>query len=209
MLREGKTLTEATEQLARGWGMQARLLPVTDDRLRTILETDIGTLRFQEYFVKHRWQPAVRAIHLEGADSARLTPQVQEALARADAIILCPSNPFVSIGPMLRVAPLRDILRQSSAPVVAVSPIVGGQAVKGPAAAMFTDLGQTPSSLAVAQHYAAFLDAILIDQRDAHEAPAICALGLQVALTDTLMTDAPSRLHVADAALALAASLRK
>ncbi len=205
LLREGKTLTEATERLTRGWGVQARLLPVTDDKLRTFIETDQGRLGFQEYYVKHRWQPAVRAIHFAGADTARATPQVLEAIRQAEAIILCPSNPLISIGPILAVSPLREALRESQAPVVAVSPLVGGQAIKGPAAKIFAELGEEPSALAVARRYADFLDGFLLDEQDAHEAPAIEALGLRVALADTLMHDAPSRLRVADAALGLSA----
>jgi LPPG:FO 2-phospho-L-lactate transferase len=203
LLREGKTLTEATARVTQGWGVQARLLPVTDDYLRTLIETDEGTLRFQEYFVKHRWQPAVRAIHFAGVATARATPQVLKVIEGASAIILCPSNPLISIGPLLAVAPLREALQQARAPIVAVSPLVGGQAIKGPAAKIFAELGEEPSALAVAHRYADFLDGFLLDQQDAHETPAIEALGLQVALADTLMHDAPSRLRVADAALRL------
>ena len=207
LLREGKTLTEATARLTRGWGMQAQLLPVTDDYLRTMLETDIGPLKFQEYFVKHRWQPTIKAIHFAGADHARATPAVLDAIHRAQAIILCPSNPFVSIEPLLAATPLRQTLANLSAPIVAVSPIVGGKAIKGPAAKIFAELGQTASALAVAQRYCDFLDGFLLDERDAHEADAIAALGLRVATADTLMIDAAARLRVANAALELAAVL--
>ncbi len=212
-LREGKTLTEATAQLARGWGVRARLLPVTDDRLRTMIETDEGTLRFQEYFVKRGWQPALRGLRFEGAEQARATPQVMGALQQAEAILLCPSNPVVSIAPLLAVAPLHETLRAFKAsrtcPIVAVSPLVAGQALKGPAAKILAELGESPSALAVARRYADFLHGFLLDEKDAHEAEAIRALGIEVALADTIMTDPASRLRVADAALALAASLRR
>ncbi len=208
MLREGRSLTEATERLARGWGVAARLLPVTDDRLRTMIETDSGVLTFQEYFVRRQWQPAVRAVHFEGAKTARATPAVLDAIGSADAIIICPSNPFVSIEPLLRATPLRDAIQQATAPVIAVSPIVGGLAIKGPAAKIFAELGEAPSAYAVARRYAPFIDAFLLDQKDAREAPAIAALGLRVALADTLMVNATARRRVADATLGLVSLLR-
>jgi LPPG:FO 2-phospho-L-lactate transferase len=208
LLQQGETLTGAMERLAQGWAVQARLLPVTDDRLRTVIETGSGRLSFQEYFVKHQWQPEVRAIHFEGEESARATPQVLDAVSSADAIILCPSNPFVSIEPLLRAWPLSKALQEAAAPVVAVSPIVGGQAIKGPAAKIFRELGETPSAAAVARRYASFLDGFLLDSRDAAEAAEIEALGMRLEMADTLMEDAAGRGRVAAAALALAGSLR-
>jgi len=204
LLRNGHTLTEATARLTTGWGMQARLLPVTDDYLRTMLDTDIGRLKFQEYFVKHRCQPIIKAIHFAGAQQARATSAVLEAIRDAQAIIFCPSNPFVSIEPLLAVHPIRQALADSTAPIVAVSPIVGGKAIKGPAAKMFTELGETASALAVAKRYCDILDGFLLDERDTQEADAIAALSLQVATADTLMINATVRRQVADAALALA-----
>lgn len=204
LLRDGHTLTEATAHLTTGWGMQARLLPVTDDYLRTMLETDIGRLKFQEYFVKHRCQPIIKSIHFAGAEQARATPAVLEAIDDAEAIIFCPSNPFVSIEPLLAVQPIRQALADTNAPIVAVSPIVGGKAIKGPAAKMFTELGEPASALAVAKRYSGILDGFLLDERDTQEADAIAALGLQVATADTLMINATVRRQVADAALALA-----
>ncbi len=204
LLREGHTLTETTARLTKGWGMQARLLPVTDDYLRTMLDTDIGRLKFQEYFVKHRCQPIIKAIHFAGAEQAKATSAVLEAIREAQVIILCPSNPFVSIEPLLVVEPICQALADTSAPIVAVSPIVGGKAIKGPAAKMFAELGELPSAFAVAKRYADILDGFLLDERDTQEADAIAALGLQVATADTLMINATVRRQVADAALALA-----
>lgn len=208
-LREGKTLTEATKRLAKGWGMKARLLPVTDDYLRTMIETESGKLRFQEYFVKHRWQPAIRAIHFEGVEKASATVQVLGAISQAEAIILCPSNPFVSIEPLLAVKPMREVLQKAKVPLIAVSPIIGGKAIKGPAAKIFSELGQTPSAFAVAQRYQDILDGFLLDEQDAEQADTIADLGLHVAIADTLMIDAASRLRVADAVLELAARVGK
>lgn len=203
-LRAGHTLTEATAHLTKGWGMQARLLPVTDDYLRTMLDTDIGRLKFQEYFVKHRCQPVIKAIDFAGVERAQATSNVLEAIRDAEAIILCPSNPFVSIEPLLVVKPMRQALANANAPIVAVSPIVGGKAIKGPAAKMFAELGEIPSALAVAKRYTDILDGFLLDERDTQEAAAIAGLGLQVATADTLMINTTLRKQVADAALALA-----
>jgi len=207
LLLQGNTLTDVTAHLAKGWGVRARILPITNDLLRTRLDTNIGTLAFQEYFVKHRHQPTVHQIHFEGATQARLTAEVENALATATAILLCPSNPFVSIEPLLAVQPLRTLLRESAVPIVAVSPIVAGEAIKGPAAAMFRAFGVTPSATAVATRYADFLDGFILDVQDAHEQSAIESLGLQVAVTDTLMTDAAGRKRVAQVALTLCEEL--
>ncbi len=209
LLQQGVSLTTATDRIAKGWGVQARILPVTNDLLRTRLDTDIGNLAFQEYFVKHRHQPTVQHIYFNGAEQARLTTDVEHALATAPTIILCPSNPFVSIEPLLAVNPLRQLLfRDSAAPIVAVSPIIAGEAIKGPAAAMFRAFGDTASATNVAARYADFLDGFILDERDVHERSAIEALGLRVSVTDTLMTDAAARKRVAQVALGLATVLQ-
>lgn len=208
LLQQGQTLTTITARLAIGWGVQARILPVTNDFLRTRLDTDIGTLAFQEYFVKHRHQPTVQHIHFAGAEQAHLTSEVEQALSGASAIILCPSNPFVSIEPLLSVHPLRSLLRESTVPVVAVSPIVAGEAIKGPAADMFRAFGVTPSATAVAARYADFLDGFILDEQDADEQSAIEVLGLKVTVTDTLMTSAATRQRVAQVALNLCTALQ-
>ncbi|MCB0078557.1 MAG: 2-phospho-L-lactate transferase [Anaerolineales bacterium] len=203
LLRGGQRLTVATARLCEGWGVDATLLPVTDEPLRTVVETNDGLLDFQTYFVREQWQPVVRAIHFEGADSSRLTPEVEAALNNASIIVICPSNPMLSIAPLLAVPTLRQRLQQSKAPVVAVSPIVGGDAVKGPTAKLFRELGEAPTALNVARHYADFIDAFLLDERDDHERRRIEALGLRVATADTLMHSAADRRRVAEAALAL------
>lgn len=204
LLRQGGTLTEATAAVRQGWKAAATLLPVTNDRMRTVIETDRGPMAFQEYFVRHRWQPTVRAIHFDGADAARVTPEVRAAIEGAETIVLCPSNPFLSIDPILAIPPLRALLQQSTAPVVAVSPIVGGEALKGPAAKLFRERGEVPTPVAVARRYRDLLDGFLLDRRDAAQMPAVEALGLRVAAADTIMSDGPSRRRVAAAVLALA-----
>jgi len=201
LLRQGWRLTEVTAHLAARLGARARLLPVTDAPVRTRVLTDEGELAFQEYFVRRRWQPAVRAIRFAGAEEARPTPEVCSALASAEAVVIAPSNPFVSVEPILAVGDVRARLRALEAPVVAVTPIVGGEAIKGPAAKMCRELGEEPSALAVARRYADFIDAFVLDARDAALAPAVEALGLRVVVADTMMFDPESRRRVARAAL--------
>lgn len=174
-LREGESLTSVTEHLAARFGVNASILPMTDDLVRTVVESDAGTLAFQEYFVRDRCLPAVRALRYEGATAARLSPQVRGVLATPDlaGIIICPSNPWLSIEPILAVPGMREALRSSGAPIVAVTPIVGGRALKGPTAKIMTELGFAPAVETIAQHYAGLIDAMIIDVADARAAKAI------------------------------------
>ena len=164
-----------------------------------------GTLAFQDYFVRRAWQPVIHRVHFQGIEHARLSVEVQAALDHADLVVVCPSNPFVSIDPILSVADMRDQLRGQR--TVAVSPIIGGQAVKGPAAKMFRELGQEPTALAVAQHYADFLDGFVIDQADADQRADIERLNMRVLVTDTLMRDRADRARLARETLDLARSV--
>jgi LPPG:FO 2-phospho-L-lactate transferase len=167
MLRAGKTLSEATTELAEKFGIRVRVLPMSDDRVSTLLDTATGRLTFQEYFVRERHQVEVRAVHLEGAEHSRPAPGVIESIERAEAIVFAPSNPVTSMGPILAVPGIRDALRRATAPVVAVSPIVGGAAVSGPAGALMKMMGW-PSTLAgVATAYKDFLDILVADGADA------------------------------------------
>ncbi len=141
LLREGKSLTEATSIITRALNIRPTILPMTDDHFRTLVETDEGVLEFQDYFVRRQWQPVIKRIIFDGAETAQATPQVIDALENADAIIFCPSNPFVSIEPILALTPTPSPKQgEGRKPIVAVSPIVGGQALKGPAAKMFREL---------------------------------------------------------------------
>ncbi len=187
LLRRGLTLSQATAEIARALGVPATVLPATDDRLRTKIRTDGGVIDFQEFFVKHAASDTVREVIFDGADSASPAPGVLDAIASADAVVVSPSNPLVSIGPILAVPGLRDALRQTEARVVAVSPIVGGATVKGPAARMMRDQGSESSAAAVAGLYADFLNAFVIDNVDAVLASQIESLGLAVTVTDTIM----------------------
>ena len=201
LLREGASLTEVTGRIARAFGLRCRLLPMSDDRVRTVVTTDGGEISFQEYFVRRRQQDEVRALRFDGAEAARPAPGVLEAIAEADAVIVAPSNPLVSIGPVLAVPGVRRALVETKARVAAVSPIVGGRALKGPADKMLASLGHEVSATGVARLYADFLDVLVLDQQDAALAPEVAALGVRAAVTDTIMRDAASKRALAEATL--------
>ena len=200
-LRQGGTLSQATAQIARAFGLACRLLPMSDDRVRTIVDTDAGELSFQEYFVRRRWQDEVRSLRFAGVEEARPAPGVIDAIAEAEAVIIAPSNPLVSVGPILAVPGVRQALRDATGGVVAVSPIVGGRALKGPADRMLASLGHEPSAAGVARLYADFLDVLVLDREDETLAAEVETLGVRPAVTDTIMRDAASRQALAQATL--------
>ena len=188
MLRAGATLSEATASIARAFELELRILPVTDDRLRTVVETAAGeSLAFQEYFVRRRTEDEVRAVRFEGIGSVAPAPGVLDAIAAADAILIAPSNPVVSIGPILAVPGVRDAIASSAAPVAAISPIVGGKTIKGPADRMMASLGMAPSAVGVAGTYADILDVLVIDEEDRSLAAEIEAAGVRPLVTQTIM----------------------
>ena len=205
-LRAGTRLTEVTQRLAAALGVCAALLPMSDQPFRTYVHTDEGTLPFQDYFVRRRWQPVVQGFSWQGVDIARPTPEVMEALAWANLIVICPSNPFVSIGPILALPGVREAVAQRA--TVAVSPILGGQAVKGPAAKMFRELGIAPSATATAAHYGELLAGFVLDVTDAALEPDVRALGQAVCVVPTLMTDHATRSGLAREVLAFGARLQ-
>lgn len=202
-LASGETLTEVIGSIATKLGVVPHLLPVTDDDLRTKVTTDIGVLDFQRYFVEHRCAPAVHSILFEGADRARLNPAAIAALAspQLGAIIVCPSNPYLSIDPILAVPGLREAMRRCAAPVIAVSPIIGGRAIKGPTAKIMNELAIDTTSASIASHYGHLIDGLVIDSADARDVAGIAA-GVHV--TPTLMTDLQSRISLAREVLAFA-----
>ena len=202
LLRRGKTLTEATAELADALVVPVTVLPVTNDRLRTMIRTDDEMLEFQEYFVKRRTEGHAREIILEGVDEAAPSPGVIEAIREADGVIITPSNPLVSIGPPLAVAGVREALRETEARVAAVSPIVGGRALKGPADRMLRDQGLEASSVSIARLYEDFLDVLVIDEADEALAPEIEALGVDVVVTDTIMKSMAKKSALARTVLA-------
>lgn len=210
-LRSGRRGTEVALDLRRRLRVAATILPMTDARVRTIVRTDDGWLPFQDYFVRLGQAPEVREVRFEGIDSARPSPEVLEALARTRVIVVAPSNPFVSVGPILALPGLTDAIEQAragGAVVVGVSPIVGGRALKGPADRMLTSLGGEASALGVATHYGGLLDGFVIDDVDADQAPRIEALGPAVAVTDSIMRDDAARARLAAVTLEHASRLR-
>ncbi len=201
LLREGKTLSQATQAVIDAFGVRCRLLPMTDDRVRTIVTTDAGDISFQEYFVRRQQQDDVRALKFEGSDEAQPAPGVVDAISDADAVIIAPSNPLVSIGPILEVPGIREALVATKAKIAAVSPIIGGRALKGPADRMLVSLGHESSAVGVAKLYAGFLDVLVLDDEDAALAGEVEALGVTATVTNTIMRDAASRSALAQATL--------
>jgi LPPG:FO 2-phospho-L-lactate transferase len=200
-LRSGAALSEVTAELCAALEVVARIVPATDGRLRTIVRTASGSLEFQDYFVRRRARVAVRALDFAGARQAGPAPGVLAAIARARAVILCPSNPFISIGPILAVPGIRDGLCRTRAPVVAISPIVGGRALKGPAARMMKSMGHVASAAAVAKLYRDFLDVFVLDREDAGLAPAVEAMTIRTLVTNTIMSGVAQRKALARAVL--------
>jgi LPPG:FO 2-phospho-L-lactate transferase len=187
-MRRGHSLSEVTDQIRRALGVRTAILPMTDDYTPTQVVTDEGEMHFQEYFVRHRCEPRVRDIRFENIESALPAPGVERAIAEADAVILCPSNPFISIGPILRVPGMADALKQTDARVIAITPIIGGRALKGPAADMLRDLGHEVSARGVAGIYRDFIDLFVLDESDAALKPSIEELGVRVLETNTVMS---------------------
>jgi LPPG:FO 2-phospho-L-lactate transferase len=178
---------------------------MSDDPVRTVVLTETGDLAFQEYFVRLKCEPPVRGFRFEGCDAARPTPGVIESIREASAVVLCPSNPWVSIDPILAVPGIRAAL--ASRPAVAVSPIIGGETVKGPAAKMFRELGLEPSPLAVARHYGDLLDGLVLDTRDIGFEGPIVRLSLKTCVVDTLMSSLTDRVRLAQDVLHFVGSL--
>jgi LPPG:FO 2-phospho-L-lactate transferase len=200
-LRAGEPLSAVTARLAAALGLESAILPATDDPLRTWLHTPNGTFPFQEWFVARAHRDPVDRARFEGAASARPAPGVLEALHAADLILIAPSNPFVSIGPILAVARIRAALERRRVPCVAVSPLIGGRAVKGPAAAMLERLQGGTSAAHVAQCYPGLLDVLVLDEQDAGDADAVSQLGVRPLVARTLMRDAAGRRELAETAL--------
>jgi LPPG:FO 2-phospho-L-lactate transferase len=198
LLRGGVPLSEATERIAHALGLDAHLLPATDDPLRTFIETAEGTFPFQTWFVARGHRDEVDAVHYAGAPDASAAPGVPEALAAADVILIAPSNPYVSIGPILAVGEIRVSLERRTVPCVAVSPLIGGRAVKGPADRMLRRLAGGTAPGNVASCYAGLIDALVIDEADAGAGRVD---GVRVVVTQTLMTDDAAARRLAAAAL--------
>jgi LPPG:FO 2-phospho-L-lactate transferase len=190
-LKEGQCLSEITRDFCKAWGIQHTVLPMSDSPVRTIVETEEGDLAFQEYFVHRRCEPRVQGFRFDGADQAEPADGVHEAIQSADAVVICPSNPWVSIDPILRV------IHNIEKPVIAISPIIGGETVKGPAAKMFRELGIEPSALAVARHYRDLATGFVLDQVDKYLEGEIMGLRIKTLVTNTLMRSLDDRSRLA------------
>lgn len=208
-LAGGETLSQITADLAVALRIRAAVAPMSDQPVRTWLDTDAGPLPFQTYFVRERCQPRVRAIRFEGAAAARPSPAFEEALARKDlaAIVVCPSNPYLSVDPILAVPGVREALAAARTPRIAVSPIIGGAAVKGPTAKLMTELGLIPGSCAIAEHYRGLIDGLILDVADAADATMVESRGTASLVAPTLMKSLADRKALATAALTFARAL--
>ena len=206
-MRSGETLTEVTAGLSGVLGVDSAVLPMSDDPVSTVLETAEGRLEFQEYFVRRGQRDEVLAVGLRGIQDAGPTERVLAAISGADAIVLCPSNPVVSVGPILALPGMTEALASSSAPKVAVSPIVGGRALKGPADRMLASLGHEVSATGVARMYAGLVDGMVVDRTDEGERAGIEALGMRVLVTQSVMRHAEDRARLASETLEFGAGL--
>lgn len=198
----GETLSAITQAFAGAWGIDVAVLPMTDSPVATELDTEAGHLAFQRYFVERRCAPAVHRVTFRGAEDAKSAPGVLQALAAADLILIAPSNPFLSVDPILAVPGIADAMRAAPAPVVAVSPIVGGQAVKGPTAKLMGELGLSVDNESIARHYAGLIDGLLVHQGD-----AVAAGPIVIREADTMMRTLDDKVRVARAAIALGAGI--
>ncbi|HRK90539.1 MAG TPA: 2-phospho-L-lactate transferase [Anaerolineales bacterium] len=200
-LKEGQSLSQVTRDFCKAWGIQPTVLPMSDSPVRTMVDSDEGELAFQEYFVHRQCQPRVRGFRFDGVEVAEPAPGAKEALKSADAVVFCPSNPWVSIDPILKV------IKNMDKPVVAVSPIIGGKTVKGPAAKMYAELGIEPSALAVANHYRTILAGFVLDNADSNIESVIKDLKIKTLVTDTLMNQPADRKRLANDVLFFIGSL--
>ena len=197
-LKDGDSLSEITRSLSRAWDIKPTILPMSDQPVRTIVDTDEGELAFQEYFVHRRCEPRVKGFRFDGTDQAEPAPGAREAIESADAIVICPSNPWVSIDPILKVFSNQERGLGEGKKVIVVSPIIGGETVKGPAAKMYRELGLEPSALAVANHYRGLVTHFVMDAIDAQLIESVRGLNMQVHVTKTVMKSHEDRKLLAE-----------
>ena len=204
LLSRGRTLTEATRIIAEKLGVRSRILPMSDQRVQTRVDTPVGELSFEEYFVKRRYQDAIKSVRFAGASDSKPAPGALEAITKADAVLIAPSNPITSIGPILAVPGIREALRNATAKVVAVSPIIGNAAVSGPAASLMASQNLPTSIAGIVEFYADFLDTLIVHETDAEAAQALSSNGSEFESTDILMRTAEDKVRIANSALACA-----
>lgn len=200
MMRDGKSLTQATQKITQALGIKHSILPVTNEHVPTLVHTkEMGVLSFQEYFVKNHCEPTMTKCEFRNIARAKLSLESRKAMEEADAVIFCPSNPWVSISPILDIEDTREIIKQKKC--IAVSPIVGGKTIKGPAAKMYSEMGIEPSALAVAKHYQGLIKGIVIDVIDKAQVHEIERCGIIPIVTNTIMSDNPTRQKLAQECL--------
>ncbi len=187
-LRAGAKLSEVTRDITAALGVKSAIVPMSDDPVRTMVETGAGLMEFQDYFVRRRARDAVREVRFHGSERAKPAAGVLNAIMRADAVVFCPSNPIISIGPILAVPGIRQALERRLGPTVAISPIVGGRALKGPAAKMMRGLKMSASALGVARLYGGLVNVFVLDNEDATQAAKVESLGMRAVVTDTIMS---------------------
>jgi len=197
LLKSGLKLSEVTEKIRKALGVKVKIIPMTNDKVQTKIVTNVGEMHFQEYLVKRKAQDPVLDVKFEGIERAEPAPGVIEAILNADGIIICPSNPIVSIGPILSIKGVKEALKKTKAKIVAISPIVGGAPIKGPADKLMRGLGIEVSALGIAKIYKNFLDALVIDNVDRDLKPKIEEIGIKVHVTDTIMRTLESKIKLA------------
>jgi LPPG:FO 2-phospho-L-lactate transferase len=197
LLRQGLSLTEVTDRICKATGVRSRLLPMTNSYTPTRILSDWGDLHLQEYLVREQCRPKVREVRYFNVEQAQLAPGIEECILAADAVILAPSNPFISIGPILAIPGMKQVLSRTAAPVLAVTPIVGGRALKGPAATMLLELGYSVSALGVAQVYQGLVDVFVVDNQDMVLKGEIEVLGMKVSAADTVMSTLEDKTRLA------------
>ncbi|MGQ0510991.1 MAG: 2-phospho-L-lactate transferase CofD family protein [Betaproteobacteria bacterium] len=207
---QDRRLTEITADFCKHLGIQARVLPMSDDQVRTHVLTDDGAVAFQEYFTTLGCEPAVHGFQYAGADVAQLTPEIANVLdsPELEAVVITPANPYHTIAPILAIPGMRELLRQRGAPVIAVSPIVGGRALRGTAGKMMAELGHDASALRASMEYLRLADGFVLDTEDAAQADAVRANGMEVLVTQTIMRSAEDRVALAQAVLGFARAIR-
>ena len=208
-LTEGQTLSEVTRALCQQHNVAHSIVPMTDHRVGTIVDTEEGDFFFQDYFVRLRCKPAFTGVHYKGLEDAEPAPLLSEVLQNSElkAIVICPSNPFVSIGHIINVPGVTEAICQTDVPIIAISPIVGGRAVKGPAAKMMAELALPVSPLGIARHYYKFINGLVIDTKDTRLADEIITTGVNVHVTNTIMNSARTESNLAQETLQFAMSL--
>ncbi len=208
-LNQGASLSQFTTEVAKSMGISASIVPMCDHPVATTVKTTEGPMAFQHYFVREQCSPRIQGFDFDGINEAQANPVLVSELAETPmAIVIAPSNPYVSVDPILSVPGMRDKLRKCGAPIVAVSPIVGGEAIKGPAAKMMVEMGKIASALEVARHYQGFIDGLIIDQRDAGLAAEIASLGMEVEVAPTIMKDLADRIELAELTVNFALRLK-